>query len=234
MLLKNQLSTTPELPPVLPPVRCSRLLSTQDISFKLLAALQPISKLTFWANMLEEVAAEQLNDYINGNDLWLISIRFRSGSWHWDNTFWVTNDLQLVWNAAERWLTRSSRRMHITPPLASLHWLLVCFLVDFKILMITNAFMGLALDHISDSLTPYKLECRLRSSGRSWLVIPKSRLTTWGGRAICSQWTTYQRITSKLALYLHVNCISLNRFFFSVLNCFSPFISTVKLLLILI
>ena len=44
--------------------------------------------------------------------------------------------LQTVHSAA-RLLTRSRKYDHITPVLASLHWLPVCFRIDFKILLIT-------------------------------------------------------------------------------------------------
>jgi len=43
--------------------------------------------------------------------------------------------LQLVQNAAAGLLTATKKREHITPVLASLHWLPVRFTIDFKILM---------------------------------------------------------------------------------------------------
>ena len=45
--------------------------------------------------------------------------------------------LQLIQNTAARLLTRTSRRCHITPVLASLHWLPVNFRVHFKLLVLT-------------------------------------------------------------------------------------------------
>lgn len=42
--------------------------------------------------------------------------------------------LQLVQNAAARLLTSTRRHEHITPVLASLHWLPITFRIDFKIL----------------------------------------------------------------------------------------------------
>ncbi|KAF7651540.1 hypothetical protein LDENG_00109380 [Lucifuga dentata] len=44
--------------------------------------------------------------------------------------------LQIIPNAAARLLTRSNKRDHITPILASLHWLPVHFRINFKILLI--------------------------------------------------------------------------------------------------
>ena len=44
--------------------------------------------------------------------------------------------LQLVQNAAARVLTRVNKREHISPILASLHWLPVGYRIDFKILLL--------------------------------------------------------------------------------------------------
>src|SRR4029434_7347240 len=43
--------------------------------------------------------------------------------------------LQLVQNAAARLVTGTRKRNHISPILASLHWLPVRFRVDFKVLL---------------------------------------------------------------------------------------------------
>uniref|UniRef100_A0A8C5DKA4 Reverse transcriptase domain-containing protein n=1 Tax=Gouania willdenowi TaxID=441366 RepID=A0A8C5DKA4_GOUWI len=45
--------------------------------------------------------------------------------------------LQLVQNAAARVLTKTRRRDHITPVLASLHWLPIKYRIEFKILLLT-------------------------------------------------------------------------------------------------
>uniref|UniRef100_A0A3Q3FRJ7 Reverse transcriptase domain-containing protein n=1 Tax=Labrus bergylta TaxID=56723 RepID=A0A3Q3FRJ7_9LABR len=78
--------------------------------------------------------------------------------------------LQLVQNAAARLLTGCNRRHHITPILASLHWLPVRSRIDFKILLITfKARTGLAPSYITELLTPYEPARSLRSSGgASW------------------------------------------------------------------
>ncbi len=44
--------------------------------------------------------------------------------------------LQMVQNAAARLLTGAKKHDHITPILASLHWLPVSFRIQFKILLI--------------------------------------------------------------------------------------------------
>ena len=73
---------------------------------------------------------------------------------------------------------------HITPVLASLHWLPVCFRIDFKILLITfKALHDLAPAYISELLVPYVPSHSLRSSGSRLLFLPVSRLITKGDRA---------------------------------------------------
>ena len=92
--------------------------------------------------------------------------------------------LQLVQNLAARLLTGFNRH-HITPVLASLHWLPVRFRIDFKILLITfKARQGLAPEYITDMLTPYEPARSLRSAGEAFLNVPRSRLKTRGDRAL--------------------------------------------------
>ena len=87
-------------------------------------------------------------------------------------------------NSAARLLTRSRKYDHITPVLASLHWLPVCFRIDFKILLITfKALHDLAPAYISELLVPYVPSRSLRSSGSRLLFLPVSRLITKGDRA---------------------------------------------------
>ena len=96
--------------------------------------------------------------------------------------------LQLVQNSAARLLTGFNRHQHITPILASLHWLPVCFRIDFKILLITfKARSGLAPSYIADILIPYEPARSLRSSGGALLTVPKSRLKTKGDRAFATR-----------------------------------------------
>ncbi|KAK0155946.1 hypothetical protein N1851_001518 [Merluccius polli] len=88
--------------------------------------------------------------------------------------------LQLVQNSAARLLTGFNRRHHITPVLASLHWLPVRFRIDFKIVLITfKARRGLAPEYITDMLT--------LSAGDALLNVPRSRLKTIGDRAFSTR-----------------------------------------------
>ncbi len=65
--------------------------------------------------------------------------------------------LQLVQNAAARLLTQKKLYHHITPVLASLHWLPVYFRIDFKILLLTyKALNGLAPLYLTELLKPYE------------------------------------------------------------------------------
>lgn len=71
----------------------------------------------------------------------------------------ATRSLQLVQNSAARILTRTSRYSHITPILASLHWLPIQTRADFKVLLLTyKALKGLQW---TDLLIPYISQCSL-------------------------------------------------------------------------
>ena len=92
--------------------------------------------------------------------------------------------LQLIQNSTARILTLSRKRDHISPILASLHWLPVALRIGFKILLITyKAQRGLAPSYLSDLLLPYVPSCFLRSSDALFLVVPRSRLIHKGDRA---------------------------------------------------
>ncbi len=86
-------------------------------------------------------------------------------SWldYWNSLFTCLNQkslarLQSVQNSAARLLTSTKKCDHITPVLASLHWLPVRFRIDFKILLITfKALNGLCPTYIADLLTAFSL-----------------------------------------------------------------------------
>ena len=92
--------------------------------------------------------------------------------------------LQAVQNAAARVVTLTPKHVHITPILINLHWLPVEFRITFKVLLLVyNALDGLAPSYISDLLN-FKTHSRsLRSSCKEYLVVPRSRLKTYGDRA---------------------------------------------------
>ncbi|KAF7654008.1 hypothetical protein LDENG_00075500, partial [Lucifuga dentata] len=73
---------------------------------------------------------------------------------------------------------------HITPVLASLHWLPVQARADFKVLLLTyKALHGLAPPHITEMLTQYEPLRSLTSSGGTLLAVPMSSLKSKGDRA---------------------------------------------------
>ena len=92
--------------------------------------------------------------------------------------------LQLVQNAAARLLTGTKRQEHITPVLSSLHWLPICFRIQFKMLLLVfKSFHGHAPTYISNMLQHYSTSKSLRSADKSLLHVPRSRLKHKGDRA---------------------------------------------------
>ncbi len=92
--------------------------------------------------------------------------------------------LQLVQNAAARFLHNSRRSAHITPVLRTLHWLPIKFQIDFKILLfVYKSLHNLAPMYLSELLHPYTPSRCLRSSDQNLLIVPQSRLKRRGDRA---------------------------------------------------
>ena len=92
--------------------------------------------------------------------------------------------LQLIQNAAARTLTRTKKYEHISPVLASLHWLPVKSRIDFKVLLLTyKALNDLAPNYLKELVVPYCPPRPLRSQSAGLLVIPRISKTTVGGRA---------------------------------------------------
>ena len=78
-------------------------------------------------------------------------------------------------------LTKTNCRSHITPILASLHWLPVKYRIDFQTLLLTDkAPHGLAPPYISEIIHPYSTSRPLRSSDLGLLFIPRSVLKSKG------------------------------------------------------
>ena len=92
--------------------------------------------------------------------------------------------IQLLQNSAARVLTKTTRRAHITPILKSLHWLPVCFRIDFKfLLLVFKALNGLCPLYLSELFLPYVPPRTLRSLGSGLLALPKVRTKTHGEAA---------------------------------------------------
>ena len=89
--------------------------------------------------------------------------------------------LQLIQNAAARVLTGTAKRDHISPVLASLHWLPVMFRIQFKILLMTHkALNSKALSYSKDLVFPYQPH-RCQSAGLQ--TAPRVYNSSMGGRA---------------------------------------------------
>ncbi len=81
--------------------------------------------------------------------------------------------LQLIQKATARLLIGTKKRDHISPVLASFHWLTMTYRTNFKIvLFVFKAVHGLAPDYISDLLRPCSTSRSLRSSDQLLLTIP--------------------------------------------------------------
>ena len=92
--------------------------------------------------------------------------------------------LQIVQNAAARLLTKSKKSCHITPILASLHWLPVQYRIQFKVLTITyRARHGQTPTYISELIESHSTTRSLRSADQHLLAAPRTRLVTKGDRA---------------------------------------------------
>lgn len=86
------------------------------------------------------------------------------------------SQLQRVQNAAARLLTSTRKFEHITPVLASLHWLPVNFRIHFKVLLFAfKALNYLAPSYLSELLHPYKPSRSLRSADQLLLTVSKTK-----------------------------------------------------------
>lgn len=96
--------------------------------------------------------------------------------------------LQLIQNTAARVLTNTRQRDHISPVLASLHWLPVLYRIQFKILLLTfKALHGVAPSYIVDLIEPCQPTRTLRSVGAGLLVVPRISKSRFGAKAFCYQ-----------------------------------------------
>ena len=97
----------------------------------------------------------------------------------------LVHRLQLAQNCAARLILCGRKHDHVTPLLKELHWLPVEQRIIFKILLLTfKALNNLYPSYISDLLETYKPTKSLRSSSRNLLAIPRSKLKSYGDRAL--------------------------------------------------
>ncbi|XP_043934439.1 uncharacterized protein LOC122807592 [Protopterus annectens] len=112
----------------------------------------------------------------------------------------VLSRLQLVQNAAGRFLEGKRKFDHAMPILAALHWLPVFYRIRFKILLLVfKALNGLTPIYLSEMLHPYVPARALCSEDLSLLVVPRSRLKTRGDRAFA---VAAPKLWNELPLYI--------------------------------
>lgn len=91
--------------------------------------------------------------------------------------------LQLVQNAAARLLSGARYTDNITPIRKELHWLPVCYRIEFKLLTLCfKALRGDMPAYITDDVELYRPRQHLRSADAGLLTVPQSRLQTYGNR----------------------------------------------------
>ena len=132
----------------------------------------------------------KLRSIVSHNELEMVIHAFVSSRLDYCNSLFTClnktslDRLQLIQNAAARLLTRSSRRCHITPVLAALHWLPIAYRVHFKVLVLTyRALHGQAPAYIADLVKWYEPGRTLRSSNQGLLDTPATNFVTRGDRA---------------------------------------------------
>ncbi len=92
--------------------------------------------------------------------------------------------LQLVQNAAAKFLKGQRKFDHVTSILKSLHWLPVHLRIEFKVLLYVFKYINnLAPSYLSDQLYPYNHTRNLRSGDQRLLSVTRSWLKHRGERA---------------------------------------------------
>lgn len=156
-----------------------------DSAFKLDKQISSVVKTSFFQlRLLSKVMV-----YLPPHDFERVIHAFISSHIDYCNSLYVGLDqsslrhLQAVQNVAARLLTGKRRRDHITPVLASVHWLPVLFRIQFKIFMLVfKSLNGLAPSYLTELLQPHTSMRALRSTNLSLLEVPRSRLKTKGDR----------------------------------------------------
>ena len=97
---------------------------------------------------------------------------------------YLIGKLQRIQNHAARIVSRTARHEHITPVLKELHWLPVCYRIEYKILLLTfKCVHGTAPLYLSQLIKPYQPSRSLRSADQFLIQKGKPRTKTYGDRA---------------------------------------------------
>ncbi|XP_061477973.1 uncharacterized protein LOC133382302 [Rhineura floridana] len=149
-----------------------------DSSLSLEAHVAAVARNAFY--QLRLVA--QLRPYLSREDLTSVVHALVTSRLDYCNALYVGLPLKTVWklqlvqNAAARLLTRTKRSDHITPVLAHLHWLPICFRAKFKVLVLTyKALYGAGPRYLSERLSRYEPARTLRSATKALLRVPTHR-----------------------------------------------------------
>ncbi len=167
----------------------------------------------------------KLKPFLTFKDLEIIIHAFISSRLDYCNALYAEisqsslSRLQIVQNAAARFLTGTKKREHISPIQASLHWLPVKQRIDFKVITyVFKALHGLAPIYISELLSFYSPQRSLSSSVQLLLNVPKSRLKTKGDRSFSvyapKLWNTLP-LTIRASPTLSLFKASIKTYFFS-------------------
>lgn len=96
----------------------------------------------------------------------------------------LIDKLQKIQNHAERLITKTPIRAHITPSLIKLHWLPVRARLDFKTAVLCyKYFHGIAPPYFSKIIANYFPARSLRSRSQMKLTVKKPKFVRIGGRA---------------------------------------------------
>ena len=157
-----------------------------DSDFKLDKQINAIVKSSFFH--LRTIA--KIKPFLSTHDLEIVIHSLITSRLDYCNSLYLginqsaLSRLQRVQNAAARLLTVTKKRDHITPILASLHWLPVQFRVKLKnLLFVYKALNGLAPAYISDLIKYPSTTRHLRSTDLGMLEVPPTRLRLRGDRA---------------------------------------------------
>ena len=142
-----------------------QLWRTSALLWTLISLLTNISRLfqgQLFSNVLRNIA--KIRNFLSKNDAEKCIQAFVTSRLDYCNAL-LSGYLDKALNyTAARILTRTQKCDHITPVLASLHWLPVMARADFKVLLLTyKALHGLAPTYLSDLVLPYIPTRTLRS-----------------------------------------------------------------------
>ena len=121
------------------------------------------------------------------------------------------NKLQRIQNSAARLVCSLSRFCHITPTLFSLHWLPVCFRIEFKLLILAfKAIHGLAPQYIMDLIhVKQQFGCMMLRSQSELQLLPPRTITkkTLGDRSfMAAAPKLWNRLPSNIRAVNDLNC----------------------------